>query len=78
MSFRDLLKQVRDGVLGAFANQDLPFERIVEELQLERDKSRPALYQVMFNHQRASEARLAFGDLRLTPMLGLKGRRSST
>ena len=42
----------------------------VEELQVERDMSRPVLYQVMFNHQKASETRLAFGDLRLTPMGG--------
>ncbi len=79
VSFRDLLQQVRAGVLGAFAHQELPFERIVEELQIERDKSRPVLYQVMFNHQRASETRLAFGDLRLdADRLGLKRPRSST
>jgi amino acid adenylation domain-containing protein len=55
-------------VLDAFAHQDIPFERIVEELQIERDASRPTLYQVMFNHQRTSEARLAFDDLQLAAM----------
>ncbi len=70
LSFRDLLQQTRAGVLGAFAHQELPFERIVEELQIERDPSRPVLYQVMFNHQKASDARLAMGDLRLIPMAG--------
>jgi amino acid adenylation domain-containing protein len=67
-SFRDLLREVRAEVLGAFANQDVPFEHIVEALHVERDLSRPPLYQVMFNHQRASEERLAFGALQLAPM----------
>jgi amino acid adenylation domain-containing protein len=72
LSFRDLLKDVRAGVLGAFAHQDLPFERVVEELRVERDQSRPVLYQVMFNHQKAADTRLAFGDLRLTPMAAVE------
>ena len=67
-SFRELLRDVRAGVLEAFANQDLPFEHIVDSLQIERDRSRSVLYQVLFNHQRTSEARLAFGDLRLVQM----------
>jgi amino acid adenylation domain-containing protein len=67
-SFRELLRDVRAGVLEAFANQDLPFEHIVDALQIERDRSRTVLYQVLFNHQRTSEARLAFGNLHLVPM----------
>ncbi len=67
-SFRELLRDVRTGVLEAFANQDLPFEHIVDTLRIERDRSRSVLYQVLFNHQRTSEARLVFGDLRLLPM----------
>lgn len=68
LSFRDLLHRVRAVVLGAFAHQELPFERIVEALQLERDVSRTVLFQVMFNLQRTSEAGLVFGDLQLTPI----------
>ena len=50
-TFRQLLDQVRATTLEGLSNHDVPFERVVEELTLERDTSRNPLFQVLFAFQ---------------------------
>ncbi len=67
-SFLDLLRQVRQTTLEAYENQDLPFETLVEQLQPERDMSRPTLFQVMFILQNATGSAQELPGLRFSQL----------
>ena len=65
-SFRDLVSRVRRTALDAYQHQDLPFEKLVEELNPKRDMSRHPLFQVMFAVQNAPRQVLALTDLEVS------------
>ncbi len=64
-SFRDLLAQVRQTTLDAYEHQEVPFDRLVDELQPERDTSHTPLFQVVFILQNAPMPPLELAGLRL-------------
>src|SRR6185295_5648936 len=65
-SFAELLVRVRETTLSAYGHQELPFERLVEDLSPERDLSRPPLVQVLFTLQNAPLGGLQLPGLRLS------------
>ncbi len=68
--FRELLARVREGTLGAYEHQDLPFERLVEVLEPERDLGRNPLFQIIFAVQNAPLEGQKIGGLTLETMSG--------
>jgi non-ribosomal peptide synthetase component F len=67
-SFRELLARVRDVTLKAYAHQDLPFEKLMEDLQPARDLSCHLLFQVLFARQNTPPGSVQMGELRVQNM----------
>ena len=67
-TFRTLLARTREVALGAYAHQDLPFEKLVEVLNPERNASHSPLFQAMFVLQNAPVETLQLGGIQITPV----------
>ncbi|HEX9939429.1 MAG TPA: condensation domain-containing protein, partial [Longimicrobium sp.] len=66
-SFEVLLRRVREGTLGAYQHQEVPFERLVDELRVERSLSHTPLFQVMFALNDVSGGMRPWGGLAVEP-----------
>ena len=64
-TFLEILARVREAAVGAYAHQDLPFEKLVEELQPERDCEIAPLVRVAFGLQNVPSYELALPGVRL-------------
>jgi len=67
-TFRELVGRARDTALGAYANQDVPFERLLGELDVERDLSRTPIFQVLLNMLNLPRAEARFEGLAIEPI----------
>jgi amino acid adenylation domain-containing protein len=67
-SFGETLVRVRDATIEAIAFQDLPFERVVEELRPARDLARNPLFSVMLSHSHSTEGGLTLAGARTRPI----------
>ncbi|HHO69806.1 MAG TPA: amino acid adenylation domain-containing protein [Gammaproteobacteria bacterium] len=67
-SFAELLTRVREVCLGAYENQDIPFDRLVAELQPARDLSRTPVFQALFTYEEADREPPRLADLHCTEL----------
>jgi non-ribosomal peptide synthetase component F/acyl carrier protein len=66
-TFRDVLRRVRESVLGGYEHQDLAFEKLVEDLAPNRDVSRSPVFQVAFTLRRGAAGKSELRGLELAP-----------
>ncbi len=67
-TLKDFLKQIRETALGAYAHQDLPFEKLVDAIQPERDVRHTPLFQVMFMMQNLPSGKQEASDITIEEM----------
>ena len=68
-SFRELIAKVRESFVGAMEHQDMPFERLVDELQLERNLSYSPIFQTLFVLDQDAGYSRMMGDIELEPFI---------
>src|SRR6266436_297401 len=66
--FRELLSQVKEVALAAYTHQDLPFEKLVEVLQPERDANQTPLFQVAFTLKSSTDTAPTLSGLQVSPV----------